>query len=102
MSDAHSLDPFAPAPAEPVDLMLFFSSKRSSAGPVRDAAQRLTSILGDACTIHLVDITAEPEKAVEYRIVASPMIIRRSPGPERRVFGDLSDLDQVLKALDLR
>jgi circadian clock protein KaiB len=87
---------------EAVHLILFFSSTRSDAASFRKWADELIEILGSSYTIQLVDISIEPEKAIEHRIVATPMGIKQSPGPERRVFGNLTDLDQVIEALDLR
>ena len=85
-----------------VDLMLFFSGTRTSPIALQNAADQLVAMLGSEYTIRLIDIAVEPEKALEHRIVATPLIISRTSGQERRVLGDLSDLDQVLKALALR
>lgn len=51
--------------------------------------------------VRLIDVLEEPEKAENARIVATPTLLRVVPPPERRIIGDLSDLQRVLTALDL-
>lgn len=43
------------------------------------------------CRLEVVDIIAEPGRAVANRILATPTLIRRAPEPTMRVVGDLSD-----------
>jgi circadian clock protein KaiB len=49
----------------------------------------------------VVDVLADPESAESARVLTTPTVVKESPGPARRVTGDLSDLDRVLFALDL-
>ena len=49
----------------------------------------------------VVDLYAEPHRAREDQIVVAPTLIRHAPLPVRRVVGDLSNTERVLKALDL-
>jgi circadian clock protein KaiB len=51
--------------------------------------------------LQIVDIYQEPLKAKEHQIVAAPTLVRVSPGPTRRVIGDLSDEMKLLKAFGL-
>lgn len=51
------------------------------------------------CEIAVVDVTEHPERAEAAHILATPTLVRERPLPERRVVGDLSDLDQVMAAL---
>jgi len=53
------------------------------------------------CDIRIVDVTENPREAEELRILATPMLIRESPLPLRRVIGDLSDMEKVFEALEL-
>ncbi len=53
----------------------------------------------DAQDLIIIDVLAEPEQAEKDRIIATPTLIRTEPLPERRVIGDLSDLETVLSAL---
>lgn len=102
MSEVAPAERKTPEERGPIRLLLFFAGARTSPAPFRKTADELQAILGSAHTVQLVDISAEPEKAIEYHIIATPMMIKQSPGPERRVFGDLSNLAQVLNALELR
>ena len=62
------------------------------------------------CTEHLagryqlevIDLYQHPQQAEDERIVATPTLIKKSPQPERRVVGDLSDSQQVLMGLGLK
>jgi circadian clock protein KaiB len=54
-----------------------------------------------ACDIRIVDVTENPREAEELRILATPMLVRQSPLPLRRVIGDLSDMEKVFDALEL-
>jgi circadian clock protein KaiB len=53
------------------------------------------------CRIRVVDIRAHPSVARAENIVAIPTLVRKSPKPERRVIGDLSDTRRLLGRLDL-
>jgi len=49
----------------------------------------------------VVDVLLDPESAESSRVLTTPTVVKESPGPARRVTGDLSDLERVLFALDL-
>lgn len=49
----------------------------------------------------VVDVVEDPVAAETQRILATPTVIKAEPGPERRVTGDLSDLEAVGLALGL-
>ena len=63
----------------------------------------------DICEEHLkgryelliVDIYQEPELAQREDLIGVPTLIKRSPGLVRRLVGDLSNRERVLKALGL-
>jgi hypothetical protein len=48
-----------------------------------------------------VDLLLEPERAARDQIVALPTLIRRSPLPERKIIGDLSNRERLLAGLEL-
>lgn len=92
----------AKAPPEgPLRLRLFIagSSPRSERAMV--SLRQLAERLGDACDVDIVDVVAEPGKAEQERILATPTLIKESPRPRHRVTGDLSDLERVLTAFGL-
>lgn len=57
--------------------------------------------LSGAGELEVVDVVRDPGRAEVDRILATPTLIRREPAPPRRITGDLSDPDRVLRALEL-
>jgi circadian clock protein KaiB len=57
--------------------------------------------LGNNYTIEILDLLEHPKLWRQHQVLATPTVIRRSPTPERRVIGDLSVTEQVLKSLDI-
>jgi circadian clock protein KaiB len=52
-------------------------------------------------SIDVIDVRERPDVAEAERVIATPMLVRVSPEPSRRVVGDLSDLDKVRWGLGL-
>ena len=57
--------------------------------------------LQDRYKLTVVDLYLQKELAKDDQIVVAPMLVRLSPGPVRRMIGDLSQTERVLAALDL-
>lgn len=55
----------------------------------------------DKCDIEVVDLLEKPEIARKEQIVAIPTLMKTSPKPERVLIGDFSNVEHVLKALDV-
>ena len=51
--------------------------------------------------IEVVDLVKEPALARRDDIVAIPTLVRCTPGPRRKIIGDLSDANRVLAALQI-
>ena len=51
--------------------------------------------------IEVIDLVLQPELARTDQIVAIPTLVRKRPLPVRRVIGDLSDTERVLRSLDI-
>jgi circadian clock protein KaiB len=51
--------------------------------------------------IKIIDMCQEPELAVTYQVVATPMLLKLVPPPIRRIVGDLSQTDRVIDSLEL-
>lgn len=49
----------------------------------------------------VVDVLERPELAEEHRILATPMLLKEVPPPERRIIGELSAVEEVLHRLGL-
>jgi len=50
--------------------------------------------------IEVIDIVGNPGAAVQYRIMATPCLIRNEPPGHTRLIGDLSDEDSLSLFLD--
>ncbi|HEY0962575.1 MAG TPA: circadian clock KaiB family protein [Pseudomonadales bacterium] len=51
--------------------------------------------------LEIIDIYQQPGLAKEYQVLAVPMLVKISPAPARCLVGDLSDVDKVLRSLDI-
>ncbi len=49
----------------------------------------------------VVDVYQQPAQARIDQVIAVPTLLKKRPGPVRRLVGDLSDRAQVLRGLDL-
>jgi circadian clock protein KaiB len=52
--------------------------------------------------LEVVDIYQQPHLAQKAQLVAVPTLIRRAPGPLRRITGDFSSVQQLLVGLEPR
>ena len=70
---------------------------------------RAVSNLKQICEDHLkgrylleiIDVYQQQNVAEKEQLVALPLLIKKLPLPERRLIGDLSDTEKVLKGLGL-
>ncbi len=51
--------------------------------------------------LEVVDLYQEPSVAEEEEIIAAPTLIKKTPGPRRKLVGDLSDAERVLIGLGI-
>lgn len=51
--------------------------------------------------IEVVDVLREPLRALDESILVTPTVVKVSPPPELQIIGNLSDEEQVLRALGL-
>jgi circadian clock protein KaiB len=51
------------------------------------------------CEVEVIDVLLSPERAEQERILTTPTLVREFPPPRRRVTGDLSDADKVLRVI---
>jgi circadian clock protein KaiB len=90
-------------PAEPEYLLHLYIT-----GATPNSTRAVRNIK-DICELHLkgryelviVDIYQQPELAQQEDLIGVPTLIKRRPGLVRRLVGDLSDYDRVLKALGI-
>ena len=51
--------------------------------------------------IELIDVLEQPLRALAEAILVTPTLVKISPAPEQQIIGNLSDDDEVLRALGL-
>jgi len=51
--------------------------------------------------LEIIDVYQQAEIAEKEQLVALPMLIRKQPLPEKRLIGDMSDIQKVLKGLEI-
>jgi circadian clock protein KaiB len=56
---------------------------------------------GSDIQLETIDVLADPDTALLDQVFATPTVIRVSPGPARRLFGDLSSPEMVSIGLQL-
>ncbi|MEZ2336657.1 circadian clock KaiB family protein [Mucilaginibacter sp. RCC_168] len=73
-------------------------------------SSRAITNLKDICETHLkgnynleiIDVYQQPLIVEREQIIALPMLIKKTPGVERRLIGDMSNTVKVLKGLGLQ
>lgn len=82
--------------------MLYVAGNTVRSAAARDALARLSAgLVGETLECEVVDVLEAPERAEGARVLGTPALVRESPPPQRRVVGDLRDLDRVIDALGL-
>ncbi len=83
-------------------LELYIAGKSSrSQYAINDIKKMCEEELGDKYLLNIIDIFENPKKAAGSAIIATPALIRKSPLPEKKVFGDISDKKIVMGVLEL-
>ena len=105
MSDAGPVSP--PAVPPPADrplyqLRLFVAGTTANSRRAIDNLRRICGIhLPGQVDLEIVDIYQQPELAGRHQVVAAPTLVKLLPLPVRRIIGDLSHEQRVLRGLEL-
>lgn len=89
-----------PAPTHILRLYVTGSTARSTRA-IENLRRVLESELPGLYDLEVVDVYLHPEAAAEHQIIAAPTLVKLTPEPVRRVIGDLSDKERVMRGLDL-
>ncbi|MEO7802854.1 MAG: circadian clock KaiB family protein [Ginsengibacter sp.] len=73
----------------------------NSARAVINIKEICEKYLKDRYELEIIDIYQQPELAITEDVIAIPLLIKKSPLPEARLMGDLSDTEKVLEGLHL-
>lgn len=61
----------------------------------------LERALPGGCDLEVIDIYHDPARARDHQVIAAPTLVKLSPEPVRRIIGDLSDHERLLRALGI-
>ncbi len=93
------------SPSQPAELWTFrlYVAGRSprSAVAIANLKRVCEETLAGRYGIEVVDLARQPAIAVADQVLAIPTVVRTSPGPPRRVVGDLSNVARVLHGLHI-
>ena len=53
----------------------------------------------DNYELEIIDVHQQPSVARQENIIALPLLIKKHPLPEKRLIGDMSDIERVLKSI---
>jgi len=82
-------------------LRLFVSGiLQNSVRAIRNISRICEEHLKDNYELEIIDIYQRPDLATSEQIIVVPVMIIKSPLPERRIIGDLSNVETVLEALN--
>ena len=91
-----------PGQAVPYRLRLFVAGGTARSQRAIENLRRICAEhLADDVDLEVVDIYQQPELAERHQVIAAPTLVRLLPLPVRRVIGDLSETDRVLRGLEL-
>lgn len=84
-------------------LKLFITGRtQRSQQAVRNLRAIYKRLLSSDYDMVVIDVLENPEQAEKDRILATPTLIRLTRSGSRRIIGDLSNTEEVLKLLDVR
>ena len=55
----------------------------------------------DSHRIEVIDVLKDPLRALAEAILVTPTVVKLSPAPEQQIIGNLSEEEEVLRALGL-
>jgi circadian clock protein KaiB len=102
---SEALDSAAPSPTSPAewDLCLYvLGHSPQSEAAIRNLRRICETHLLGHYRIEVIDLLATPRLSRDHQIVAIPTLVRKLPGPIRKIIGDLSDTERTLVGLELK
>jgi circadian clock protein KaiB len=74
----------------------------NSSRAITNIKKVLDSCLKGKYELDIIDVYQQPQITKDVNIVALPLLVRLMPLPERRLIGDMSDGDRVIRSLGLK
>jgi len=82
-------------------LKLFITGRTSKSDLAISNLRRIFARMGYPLELTIIDILEAPQMAEEYRILATPTLLKTSPLPVQRIIGDLTDENKLFVGLGL-
>jgi circadian clock protein KaiB len=93
----------APAVTTAIDMRLYVAnSAPNSLLAIANLAAICKEFLSDNFKLEIVDVLAEPLRALADGILVTPSLAKLSPSPTANIVGNLSDKGSVMRALGIR
>jgi len=87
---------------KPVVLRLYVTDATpKSARAIVNARRILEEHLPGKYSLEILNIGEHVAQATLDQIICAPTLLRLAPAPMRRIIGDMSDVERVLKGLDV-
>ena len=103
MGDGNQLNPENSTADEHYALRLFIAgSSPVSIRAIKNLRDICEEFLAGRFTLEIIDAHQQPQLVKDENVTAIPMLIKKEPQPKRRLIGDFSDREKVLKGLGLR
>ena len=84
-------------------LRLFITgTSPNSVRAIKNVREICEQYLKGRYSLEIVDVYQQAAIAREEQIIALPLLIKKCPAPERRLIGDMSQTEKVLKGLGLQ
>ena len=93
--------PDGPAQAAYVLRLYITGASPNSARAVTNLKRICDTHLKDNYSLEIIDVYQQNSIAQAEQIIALPLLIRKNPLPERRLIGDMSDTQKVLRGLGI-
>ncbi len=84
-----------------MQLILYVTGDTHRSAEAIANVKQIKKLLGGRCEFSVIDVLEHPSLAEREKIFATPTLVKVHPPPVRRIVGDLSDQEQLLKSLDL-
>jgi circadian clock protein KaiB len=83
-------------------LRLYVTGGMSSLRAIARVREICEEFLPGRYQLQVIDIYQQPSLAGGDQITVAPTLVRRAPGPLRRLIGDLSNRERILAGLELQ
>jgi circadian clock protein KaiB len=73
----------------------------NSAKAIANLKDICETYLKDNYDLEIIDVYQQPLIAENEQIIALPLLIKKFPSPQKRLIGDMSDIEKVLRGLSI-